>query len=134
MRRRMPKLNKPVKRQLKSRPRTSIWADHSDVLLRLEQYPEAIASADRSLTYNSNNSLAFTYQCMVFYALQDYESGLDKCNEALRVNGDWGNESPALAWRYRGQILDQQGQEIVPILPKLVQTTNRQQLEAQIQF
>lgn len=86
----------------------SIWADHSGVLLQLEKYPEAIASADLSLTYNLENSLAFTYQCAAFYALEDYEMALDKCNEALRFNGDWGNESPALAWRYRGQILDQQ--------------------------
>ena len=88
----------------------SIWAEHSGILLQLEQYPEAIASADLSLTYNQNNSLAFTYQCIAFYALQDDEAGLDKCNEALRVNGDWGNESPALAWRYRGRILARQGQ------------------------
>ena len=87
----------------------SIWADHSGVLLRLEKYPEAIASADLSLTYNLENSLAFTYQCIAFRAMEDYETALDKCNEALKVNGDWGNESPALAWRYRGQILDQQG-------------------------
>jgi len=87
----------------------SIWADHSGVMLRLEQYPEAIASADLSLTYNLENSLAFTYQCMAFQALEQYETALDKCNEALRVNGDWGNESPSLAWFHRGQILDQQG-------------------------
>ncbi len=88
----------------------SIWADHSGVLLRLEQYPEAIASAQLSLSYNANNSLALTYQCMAFFALQEYEAGLDNCNDALRVNGDWGNESPVLAWRHRGQILDRQGQ------------------------
>ncbi|MBE7385055.1 MAG: tetratricopeptide repeat protein [Leptolyngbya sp. SIO1E4] len=88
----------------------SIWADHSGVLLQLAQYPEAIASADLSLTYNLENSLAFTYQCIAFQALEDYETALDKCNEALRVNGDWGTESPALAWRHRGEILDQQGQ------------------------
>lgn len=86
-----------------------IWAEHSGILLQLEKYPEAIASADLSLTYNIANSLAFTYQCMAFYALENHETALDKCNEALRRNGDWGNQSPALAWRYRGQILDEQG-------------------------
>lgn len=88
----------------------SIWADHGGVLLRLEKYPEAIASADLSLTFNLENSLAFTYQCAAFYALGQDETALDKCNEALRINGNWGNESPALAWRYRGQILDRQDQ------------------------
>lgn len=87
----------------------SIWADHSGVLLQAKKYPEAIASADLSLTYNLENSLAFTYQCAAFYALENYETALDKCNEALKFNGDWGTGSPALAWRYRGLILDYQG-------------------------
>ena len=94
----------------------SAWADHSGVLLRLDQYPEAIASADLSLTYNSENSLAFTYQCMAYYALEDSETALDKCNAALRVDGDWGSESPSLAWRFRGQILDQQDESELSLI------------------
>ena len=84
-----------------------IWAAHSGVLLNLEQYPEAIASAERSLNFDEQNSLALTYQCISYTALDQTETALDVCNDALRLDGDWGNRSPALAWRYRGTILEQ---------------------------
>ncbi|MEM7795446.1 MAG: tetratricopeptide repeat protein [Cyanobacteria bacterium P01_C01_bin.118] len=84
-----------------------IWAAHSGILLNLEQYPEAIASAERSLNFDAQNSLALTYQCIAYTALDQNEIALDVCNDALRLDGDWGDRSPALAWRYRGNILDQ---------------------------
>ncbi|MEO0867999.1 MAG: tetratricopeptide repeat protein [Cyanobacteria bacterium J06642_11] len=84
-----------------------IWAAHSGILLNLEQYPEAIASAERSLNFDDQNSLALTYQCIAYTALDQTETALDVCNDALRLDGDWGNRSPALAWRYRGTILEQ---------------------------
>ena len=87
-----------------------IWAAHSGILLSLEQYPEAIASAGQSLTFDDQNSLALTYQCIAYTALEQTETALDICNDALRVDGDWGRRSPALAWRYRGSILEQAGQ------------------------
>jgi tetratricopeptide (TPR) repeat protein len=87
-----------------------IWAMHSRVLLDAKRYSEAIASANQALTFDANNSLALTYECMAYTALGQNETALDKCNAALRVNGDWGNQSPALAWRYRGMILGQREQ------------------------
>ncbi|MEO0867773.1 MAG: tetratricopeptide repeat protein, partial [Cyanobacteria bacterium J06642_11] len=87
-----------------------IWAAHSGILLNLEQYPEAIASAERSLNFDAQNSLALTYQCIAYTALDQNEIALDVCNDALRLDGDWGSRSPALAWRYRGNILEQADQ------------------------
>ena len=46
------------------------------------------------------------YQCIAYTALDQNETALDICNDALRLDGDWGRRSPALAWRYRGNILD----------------------------
>ena len=94
------------------RPKNAeIWANHSGILLNLKQYPEAIASADNALKFDNKNSLALTYKCFAFSALTQNEAALDACNEALRVNGNWGNRSPALAWYYRGVILSQSGQD-----------------------
>ncbi|NJL86354.1 MAG: tetratricopeptide repeat protein [Leptolyngbyaceae cyanobacterium SM1_1_3] len=90
-------------------PRDSnIWALHSGILVAQQQYPAAIASASQSLSLNAANSLALTYQCISFSELGQSEKALDRCNEALRVNGSWGNQSPALAWFRRGIILAQQ--------------------------
>ena len=85
------------------------WASHSGILLKLKKYPDAIASASKSLKLNKNNSLALTYKCMAFEALDKNETGLDNCNKALKVDGNWGTQSPKLAWRHRGVILAKTG-------------------------
>lgn len=84
-----------------------IWAQHSSILVSLDAFPDAIASANRALTFDPENSLAIAYQCVAYTALGENETALDKCNDALRVNGNWGSENPALAWFYRGEILAQ---------------------------
>ena len=86
---------------------SGIWADHSEILLKLKKYPDAIASADQALTFNPKNSLALTYKCMAYEALNDNDKALDICTEALRIDGAWGRKSPAIAWLHRGIILAQ---------------------------
>jgi tetratricopeptide (TPR) repeat protein len=86
-----------------------LWARHSGILFAQEQHPNAIASATQALRFNPENSLAFTYTCMAHFALGNLELALDNCNDALRVDGSWGNQSPALAWLHRGLILTDQG-------------------------
>ncbi len=76
----------------------------------MKKYPEAIASAEKSLGFNPKTSLALTYKCMAFAALGRTEEALDNCTQALRVDGNWGKRSPTLAWVTRGQILSQLGQ------------------------
>ncbi len=85
------------------------WANHSGILLNLKKYPDAIASASKSLKLNKKNSLALTYKCMAFEALDRNETALDNCNQALKVDGNWGTHSPKLAWRHRGVILAKTG-------------------------
>lgn len=86
-----------------------LWARHSGVLLAQDQYPNAIASATQALRFNAENSLAYTYTCISHYELGNLEMALDNCNDALRVDGSWGTQSPALAWQYRGLILAAEG-------------------------
>ncbi len=84
-----------------------IWAQQSGLLVHLDTFPAAIAAANRALTFDPENSLAIAYQCVAYTALGENEIALDRCNDALRVNGSWGSENPALAWFYRGEILAQ---------------------------
>ena len=84
------------------------WSEHSGILLKLKQYPQAIASANRALNFNSKTSLALTYKCIAFQALGRTEEALDTCNQALKVDANWGQKSPKLAWLYRGIILTEQ--------------------------
>jgi tetratricopeptide (TPR) repeat protein len=86
---------------------SGIWADHSEILLKLKKYPDAIASADQALLFDEKNSLALTYKCMAYEALNENDKALDICTEALRIDGAWGRKSPAIAWLHRGIILAQ---------------------------
>jgi len=83
------------------------WANFSYAHLTLEQYPESLAAGDRLLTLNDQNALAMTHQCMAYLGLGQTETALDTCNKALETNSFWGTQSPALALRTRGQILNQ---------------------------
>lgn len=84
-----------------------VWTLHSGLLVALERYPEAIASANRALNFNEDYSLAIAYQCLAYLALEQPETALDHCNTALKVNGHWGDKNPAIAWFHRGLILAQ---------------------------
>ncbi|NEQ96310.1 MAG: tetratricopeptide repeat protein [Cyanothece sp. SIO2G6] len=88
---------------------SDLWALHSEILLQQETYADAIASATQALNFNPENSLALANQCVALFALEQTETALDRCNEALRLNGSWGDRSPVVAWRYRGRLLNQQG-------------------------
>ena len=90
---------------------SGIWAEHSGVLLKLKKYPEAIASARKALSFNEENSLALTYICQSFRGMNQLEKALDACNQALKLDGSWGTQSPLLAWFYRGVLLAESGQQ-----------------------
>ena len=87
-----------------------LWALRSSVLLQMKNYPDAIVSADQALFFDPRYSLASTYLCMGYAGLNNAAAALDACNNALRLDGNWGNSSPAMAWLYRGIILSQAGQ------------------------
>lgn len=82
-----------------------IWIERSAILFNTEDYPDAIASADRAIQIDPDNSLAWTYRCIGFSELNESEQALESCEQALSIDGDWGRESPALAWFYQGKVL-----------------------------
>jgi tetratricopeptide (TPR) repeat protein len=81
----------------------NLWEARSYALFMLGRYAEAIASYEYILGETSQNSVALTYQCAALFHLDHNEAAIRKCEQALRVDGNWGTASPALAWYYRGQ-------------------------------
>lgn len=86
-----------------------IWAARSNALFELKKYPEAVASYDRVLEIAPKYSLAFAQRCVALSQLGKYEDAIASCESALRVNGNWGKETPALAWYNRGLALRKLG-------------------------
>ncbi len=79
-----------------------IWMARSNALLQLGRYAEAVASYDRVIELAPTDSLALTRRCEALFQLGNYEDAIASCENAIRVNGNWGNATPALAWYNRG--------------------------------
>lgn len=86
-----------------------IWLARSDALFRLQRYAEAIVSYSQVLQITPNHSFALTQQCAASFHLGQYDAAIEACETALRVDGNWGTESPALAWYNRGLALRAKG-------------------------
>ena len=87
----------------------ALWFARSHALFHLGQHVEAIASFGQVLKVAPNDSISLTYQCASQYQLSQLETAVDTCEQALRLDGSWGTDSPALAWYYRGLALQAQG-------------------------
>lgn len=86
-----------------------IWTTRGNVLFYLGKYAESLASYNRVVEASPRNSLAIAGQCANLLQLDRYDDAIDTCEQALRVDGSWGNISPAFAWYYRGLSLQQLG-------------------------
>jgi len=86
-----------------------VWSARGEALYALGRYTESIAAYQRVVEASANDSLAIAAQCAGLFQLNRYEDAIDTCEQALSVNGSWGNDSPAVAWYYRGLSLRQLG-------------------------
>ncbi len=91
------------------RDNVEIWATRSEALFHLGHYAEAVVSLNRVIGESPNYSLAIARQCASHFHLDRYQEAVDFCEQALRIDGNWGTDSPAFAWYYRGLALRQLG-------------------------
>lgn len=83
----------------------NLWTARGTILFALEQYPEAIASFNRVIRVAPQDSISLAYQCAAHVQLNQYSDAIDTCEEALQINGNWGDRSPGFAWYQRGLAL-----------------------------
>ncbi len=86
-----------------------LWTARSTALFDLQQYTEAIASFNRVVRAAPQDSIALAYQCAAYVQLERYDDAIDTCENALRMNGNWGDRSPGFAWYHRGLALLERG-------------------------
>lgn len=87
-----------------------LWLARSEALLQSRAYPEAIASLNQVIQREPNSSIAIAQQCVAWRAMGEDQTAIDTCEAALRLNGNWGRSSPALAWYEQGRALQTTGQ------------------------
>lgn len=83
------------------------WAYYGALQLRLKQYPEAIASLNQSLKRQAKNSQALTDQCIAWTKIGNKDAAVSACDQALKINANWGERSAVVAHHYRSVALDQ---------------------------
>lgn len=63
----------------------SLWITHSEILLKLEKYPAAIASAERALSLEAQNTIALSHQCLAYAQLGQTETALTFCDQVIEL-------------------------------------------------
>jgi tetratricopeptide (TPR) repeat protein len=91
------------------RDNIELWIGRSDALFHLARYAESLTSYTHVIELAPRSSVAIAYQCATLFQLNRYNDAIDSCEQALRIDGDWGQESPGLAFFYRGLALRKLG-------------------------
>lgn len=98
-------LNSEKDKRRQQQQTIELWKLRSNALFQLGRYRDAIGSYNYVLGVEPNYSLGLTYRCEALAKLGRYESAISACDQALRVDGDWGDRNPAAAWYARGTTL-----------------------------
>jgi tetratricopeptide (TPR) repeat protein len=91
------------------RDNIELWTTRSNALFQLARYAESLASYNHVVTLVPTNSAAIAYQCASLFQLDRYNDAIDRCEQALQVDGNWTTLSPSLALFYRGISLRRLG-------------------------
>lgn len=81
------------------------WHYQGLALYKLEKYQLAANAYSRALTIAPENSITLARKCQVLSALGKQQTAIDTCQQALNIDRNWGDFSPALAWNFRGLAL-----------------------------
>lgn len=82
-----------------------IWLARSQSLFQLGRYAESLVSNRQVIANSPRNSGAIAYQCAALFQLQQYGDAIDRCEQALQMDGNWGSVTPGFAWYYHGLAL-----------------------------
>lgn len=86
-----------------------LWKVRSDDLFNLGRYPDALTSYDYVLTIQPAYSQGLSRRCDVLTRLGKYDPAIAACEQALKVDGDWGKSNPANTWALRADALRKAG-------------------------
>ncbi|BBD62336.1 tetratricopeptide repeat domain protein [Nostoc sp. HK-01] len=77
---------------------------------KLGQLDAAIASFNRALEITPENSLALVGNCQALANLNRFSEAIAACDSAIKVNQNWGDTTPAIAWYTKGLAQKKNGQ------------------------
>lgn len=86
-----------------------VWTDRADALFAEKKYMDALLSYRRVLDMEPTNSPIMAKECATLSKLEEYEEAIAVCEQALDIDDNWENTSPAIAWHHRGIAFRQLG-------------------------
>ncbi len=89
-----------------------VWVSRGNALRYLGNHEEALASYNHVLEIDPDYSLVWMYQCEVLLGMERQELALAACERALEADGNWGDRSPAQAWRVRAVVFRDRARRI----------------------
>jgi len=96
-------------RNAQQRKTLDLWKIRSHNLFNLGRYPDALTSYDYVLSIQPAYSEGLTKRCDILLRLGRFERAIAACEQALKVDGDWGTSNPANAWALRATALRKAG-------------------------
>lgn len=103
-------LNTEKDKKRRQQQTLDLWKNRSLALFHLGRYQDAIGSYTYVLSIQPADSMALTYRCESLFRLGRNESAIASCEQALQVDGDWGEATPAQALSVRALAQKQAGQ------------------------
>lgn len=88
-----------------------LWLARGNLLLAFNKLPEAIASYQRMISLDANNSEGFTQLCLALSESGQYSQAINNCEKALKIDNNWGRTTSAVSWNYQGIALSKLGQK-----------------------
>lgn len=88
------------------------WYNRGLALRNSNKNQEAIISFERAILIKPDYSLVFAEKCGTLRDLNDsklYKNAIEACNNAIKINGDWGESNPAIAYKYKAEVLTKLG-------------------------
>jgi tetratricopeptide (TPR) repeat protein len=96
-------------RKAQQKKTLDLWKVRSEALVNLGRYPDALTSYDYVLTIQPAYSQGLTKRCDILLRLGRFDAAISSCEQALKVDGDWGTSNPADAWALRANALRKAG-------------------------
>jgi tetratricopeptide (TPR) repeat protein len=87
-----------------------VWGDRGAVTYALGKFAETVAAYQQITKILPSSSWGWARQCQAQVRLGQYDAATGSCDAALRLDNDWRDVRPALAWYYKGKAQEKRNQ------------------------
>lgn len=87
-----------------------VWGDRGAVTYAQGKFADTVAAYQQIAKILPDASWGWARQCQAQVRLGQYDAAAGSCDAALRLDNDWRDARPALAWYYKGKAQEKRNQ------------------------